>query len=339
MDCVRQIFPLVVTTVVPAPFPFGCVTFLNAHLQCRTTAGQSIQQEVLLKASTTSMAWRTSAMQAIARLFHNNISLWHWFGRTGSPCLRLCDNDVITRQQQRFFWHHPITKVSSADSSSALVQWSKMWQMVGQRLGRFFFCLLIVLCFSKCVYYKNWLCQEWGGIPNCKMGTKHHLRIFPSVTSKGLHFYAELTAHKIFKSEKVQTVFAFEQKHDVKKTASRLRRWICFILQSKTWLYTKRDRMCPDMLCVWVPLFITSNTSSAHCQYSASSRCSSTVWLPPVLSAQEPQPVIYYLAVFCLTWVHTAGHTVALSQAVVPFVILCKAVPMRWYLLICQRTL
>lgn len=53
--------------------------------------------------------------------------------------------------------------------------------------------------------------------------------------------------------------------------ASGLRRWICFIQQSKPWLYTKRDRMCPDMLCVGVPLFITSNTSSAHCQYSASS--------------------------------------------------------------------
>lgn len=126
------------------------------------------------------------------------------------------------------------------------------------------------------VVYKNGLCQEWGGIPNCKMVTKHHSRIFPSVTSKGLHFYTEFTAHKISKSEKVQTVLPFEQKHGTwrrkqKGFASGLRRWICFIQQSKPWLYTKRDRMCPDMLCVWVPLFITSNTSSAHCQYSASS--------------------------------------------------------------------
>lgn len=66
-----------------------------------------------------------------------------------------------------------------------------------------------------------------------------------------------------------------EQKHgDREKTegyASGLRRWICFISQSKPWLYTKRDRMCPGTLCVWVPLFITSNTSSAYCQYGASS--------------------------------------------------------------------
>lgn len=40
-------------------------------------------------------------------------------------------------------------------------------------------------------------------------------------------------------------------------------------------------------------------------------RCSSAVRLPPVLSAPEPQPVIYYLAVFCLTRVHTVGRAVA----------------------------
>lgn len=52
---------------------------------------------------------------------------------------------------------------------------------------------------------------------------------------------------------------------------------------------------------------------------AAHPRCTSTVWLPPVISAQEPQPVIYYLAVFCLTWVHTTSRTVALSQAASPY--------------------
>lgn len=51
-------------------------------------------------------------------------------------------------------------------------------------------------------------CAKNGEVfPNCKMAAKRHSRIIPSVTSEGLHFRTQFTAHEIFKSEKGQTVF------------------------------------------------------------------------------------------------------------------------------------
>lgn len=76
---------------------------------------------------------------------------------------------------------------------------------------------------------------------------------------------------------------------------------------------------CAQMCCVFGFHYSSLQT---HPQLAANTaphpRCSSTVWLPPVYSAPEPQPVIYYLAVFCLTWVHTTSHTVAPSRAALP---------------------
>lgn len=83
--------------------------------------------------------------------------------------------------------------------------------------------------------------------------------------------------HKIFKSEKVQAALAFVQKHGTKKGKTPgLCFWaaktnLFFSSKEQPWLYTKRDRMCPDMLCVWIPLFITSNVYSDPCQYNAGS--------------------------------------------------------------------
>ena len=98
------------------------------------------------------------------------------------------------------------------------------------------------------------------------------------------------------------------------------RRWIGFIQQSKRWLCTERDGMCPDMCCVFV---FHDSSLQTHPELPAKPpprpRCSSPVRPPLVRSAQEPQPVIYYLPVFCLTRVRTAGHTVALSQAASPY--------------------
>ncbi len=66
------------------------------------------------------------------------------------------------------------------------------------RLGRFLFCLLIVLCFRKWWITKMDCAKNGEVFQTAKMVTKHHSRIFPSVTSKGLHFYTEFTAHKLF---------------------------------------------------------------------------------------------------------------------------------------------
>lgn len=115
--------------------------------------------------------------------------------------------------------------------------------------------------------------KNWGGIPNGKMGTSITQESFhPSVTSEELYFYNSTKDFEIWKDADSFHIWA--ETWDMKKTegfASGLRRWVCFIQQSKPCLYTKRDRMCPDMLCVWLPLFITSNTSSAYSQYSGSS--------------------------------------------------------------------
>lgn len=190
------------------------------------------------------------------------------------------------------------------------------------------------------VDYKNRLCQE-RGIPDCKVDNS-------SITEESFqvshlkHFY---TAHKILKSEKVQTVFAFEEKQGTcgkqKCFTSGLKRWICFILLSKLWLDTKQDRMCPNMLCVWVPPFITSNTPSAHCQYSASSLMQLNSLT--VTSGFSPGATASDLLSSCILshlGAHHHPHCCAVTSCLAIFVILEKAVPVRWYLCsIHRRTL
>lgn len=72
-------------------------------------------------------------------------------------------------------------------------------------------------------------------------------------------------------------------------------------------------------------VWFTFNNSSSQTppQPAASSElhlwCSSTVWLPPLLLAPQPLPVIYNQAVFCLSRVHPTSHSVALAEAASPY--------------------
>lgn len=130
------------------------------------------------------------------------------------------------------------------------------------------------------------------------------------------------TAQKIVKSEMVETVSTFEQKHGTrrKQRATPLGWEDESVLSSKANLGCILSATgCAQERCVLgfhysslqTPRQLTANTAPHP-------RCTSTVCLPPVIWAQEPQPVIYYLAVFCLTWVHTTTRVVAPSQAALP---------------------
>lgn len=87
--------------------------------------------------------------------------------------------------------------------------------------------------------------------------------------------------------------------------APGLRTWICFIQQSKPRLYTNGDRMC-------LPRYVVCLGSTVH-------RFKHVVRAPPAQRynchrCSQLQPMIYYLAVFCPTWVHITAHNVALLQ-------------------------
>lgn len=99
-----------------------------------------------------------------------------------------------------------------------------------------------------------------------KTGTQHH----SSAKFEGLFFFTPYKFH-IWKQESSFLSLGTNTGRKQRGISSGHRRWICFIQESKPWLYTKWDWVCPDMLCVCVPLFITSNTFSALCQYCASS--------------------------------------------------------------------
>lgn len=118
---------------------------------------------------------------------------------------------------------------------------------------------------------------------------------------------------KRVKSQKAQVATALEQKHGMWwEQEALLLGWEdesalssepnpgCILMETGC--------ACPDMLYVWVTLFITSNTSSG-------------LWLAQQYNCHrclQLQPMIYYLAVVCPTWVHTTAHTVALSQTALP---------------------
>lgn len=161
--------------------------------------------------------------------------------------------------------------------------------------------------------------KNWGGIPYGKMGTS----ITHSIQVSHLKSCISITAQTILKSEKVQTVFTFEQKHGTwRKQTDLLLGW-----EDESVLSSKANPACilSETGCAQICCVFGFHYSSLQTRRqltpntAAHPRCTSTVWLPPVISAQEPQPVIYYLAVFCLTWVHTTSRTVALSQAASPY--------------------
>lgn len=113
--------------------------------------------------------------------------------------------------------------------------------------------------------------KNWGGIPYGKMGTS----ITHSIQVSHLKSCISITAQTILKSEKVQTVFTFEQKHGTwRKQTDLLLGW-----EDESVLSSKANPACilsetgcAQICCVfWLPLFITSNTSSAYSQYSGSS--------------------------------------------------------------------
>lgn len=177
--------------------------------------------------------------------------------------------------------------------------------------------------------------KSWGGVSTCNTGTEHRSRI--SVTSKELHFYTAFTAQEVFqvwKGANGAHIWAGNAGTWRKQKGSGLRRWICFILQSKPWLYTKRDWMCPDMLCVWVPLFITSNTSPSHCQYSASSPMQlNSVTATGALSPGAIASDLLSSCILSHSGAHRLPHCCPVTRCLAIFVILCKAAPVRWYLL------
>lgn len=149
----------------------------------------------------------------------------------------------------------------------------------------------------------------------------------PSVSSEELGFYIECTAQKIVQSEKVETVSTFVQKHGTwrKQRATPLGWEDESVLSSKANPgCILSETGCAQEHCVFGFGYSSLQT---HRQLPANTvphpRCTSTVCLPPVIWAQEPQPVIYYLAVFCLTWVHTTTRVVALSQAALPYLWFC----------------
>ena len=191
------------------------------------------------------------------------------------------------------------------------------------------------------VDYKHWLCQEWE-VFQTDTQTKHHSRIIFQVSHlKDCNFYTEYSAH----SKRCRQCSHFSR-NTVREENSRalLLGW-----EDESVLSSKANPGCilTETGCAQICCVLGFHYSSlqTHPQLPANTgphpRCSSTVWLPLVLSAQEPYPVIYYLAVFCITWVHTASHTVApVTSYLAIFVILCKAVPVRCHLLcIHQRTL
>lgn len=214
------------------------------------------------------------------------------------------------------------------------------------RIGRLLFSLLTVLCFSKW-WITKMVCVKNGEV----VQTAKWLQSFPQESFqvshlKRLHFYTEFTAHKIFRIWKGAgsvRIWAETQGREENRRAlaSGLRRWICFIQQRKPWLYTKRDRMCPDMLCVCVPLFITTNASSAHCQYSASS--SMQLNSETATGALSPGTAASDLLSSCILshlGAHRWPHCCPVTSRLAIFVILCTAVPVQWYLRsIHQRTL
>ena len=142
-----------------------------------------------------------------------------------------------------------------------------------------------------------------------KMGTKHHSRIIPSVTSKGLHFYTEFTAHTIFKSEKVQTVFPFEQTPGREEnTRALLLGW-----EDESVLSSKANPGCilSETECAQICCVLGFHYSSlqTHPQLTANTvphpRCSSTVWLPR--GALSPGAIASDLLSSCILY-HLAAH-------------------------------
>lgn len=162
------------------------------------------------------------------------------------------------------------------------------------------------------------VCAKKGNIPphshTCKWGTKCCWSVISSVTSKELCFFKEFP--NLDGADSIPIFRRNTRKH-------RNQRALQLDWEDESVSSSKTIPGCiqSETGCSQISRVFGFHYSSLQTrpQLTANTpphpQCSSTVWLPPVLSAPEPQPVIYYLAVFCLTWVHTASHTVALSQA------------------------
>lgn len=134
-----------------------------------------------------------------------------------------------------------------------------------------------------------------------------------------MHFYAQFTVRNVFKPEKVQAVTTgAETLHVLKK---KKKAEVVFFRAEKmnlfypllSWLYTKQQN-CAQICYVFGFHYSSLQThpqlTANIVPHDAAQKCD---------CPQEPKPVIYYLAVFCLTWVHSASLTVALSQAASPY--------------------
>lgn len=89
----------------------------------------------------------------------------------------------------------------------------------------------------------------------------------PRFSSEEQHLFTEIHRKKRWKSGKAQVALALEQKHGTwwKQKALLLGWEHESALSSKAnpgCILMETGCACPDMLCVWVPLFITLNTSS-----------------------------------------------------------------------------
>lgn len=186
-----------------------------------------------------------------------------------------------------------------------LLCWDTRWMMVWQNESVFFFFEFFFILQKRIL----------EGTPKYELvqaSLQKKKSLFPSTCliwrATSLHRNPQ-EKKKRWKSGKVQAALALEQRRGMwwKQKALLLGWEHESALSSKAnpgCILMETGCACPDMLCVWVPLFITLNTSSGlrQAQRHNCHRCS------------QLQPMIYYLAVFCPTWVHITAHNVALLQ-------------------------
>lgn len=152
-------------------------------------------------------------------------------------------------------------------------------------------------------------------ISHSKMGTNKHSRI--NLTNA---FLCSIYCAKCFQTWKgagsyhwSRNTSCVKKKKKQKWFSSGLRRWICFIRFYPGCILS--NKIAPRyVMCLGSTIHhfkhILSSLPISYLIHDAAQKCD---------CPQEPKPVIYYLAVFCLTWVHSASLTVALSQAASPY--------------------
>lgn len=151
-------------------------------------------------------------------------------------------------------------------------------------------------------------------ISHSKMGTNKHSRI--NLTNA---FLCSIYCAKCFQTWKGAGSYHWSRNTSCVKKKKKAE--VVFFRAEKmnlfypllSWLYTKQQN-CAQICYVFGFHYSSLQThpqlTANIVPHDAAQKCD---------CPQEPKPVIYYLAVFCLTWVHSASLTVALSQAASPY--------------------